>query len=86
MELILIHINMAAAVLLGHFVAVVRSRWFQARRSSTQLQPAPLLRRQPRLARHAESGLRAADMTIVATRRTKAGANSEEWPDNASST
>ena len=76
MELILIHINISAAVLLGHFVAFVRSRWFQARRTSTQLQPAPLLRRQPRLARHAESDLRAVDMTIVATRRTKTGANS----------
>ena len=77
MELILIHINMAAAVLLGHFVAVVRSRWFQARRTSTQPQPAPVLRLQRRLTRHAESGLRAVDITIVATRGTKAGANSE---------
>ena len=76
MELILIHINMAAAVLLSHFVAVVRSRWLQARRTSTRLQPVPLLRRQPRLARHGESGLRAADLTIGAQRQRKAGANS----------
>ena len=61
MELIVIHIFAAAGLLLGHFLDVVRSRWFQGRAPTVPPRTVPLPQHQRWVSRPA--GLRAFDAT-----------------------
>ena len=61
MELIVIHITAAAAMMLGDLLAIVRSRWFQGRAPSAPLLVVPAPQPQRRVSR--PGGLRASDAT-----------------------